>query len=159
MGYEITLIIGRSGHESDEIARDKDLKYSDGSGHPYKKDDNGELVKTGRKECYSMVMATIEMCKLGYQDDPLNDLIKESFDLAKRNDNTSHYFYLGDGNSELREDRYGAAMWPMPIANVHAALVKTMAGAEPYRRHAWAEALLGAMKNDSEGLQVMFFGH
>lgn len=159
MGYEIKLIIGKSSLASEEIERDKELKYADGNGHPYKRDDKGQFVKTGRTEHYFMAMASLDLCKLGYQDDALNRLIAQSFDKGKEmNSKEFHYFYEADGNTQLTEDKYGAVFWPVPVESVLSAMIESHGDSE-YRRAKWAIALLASMANDQEALEVIFFGH
>lgn len=160
MEYEIKMIIGRATDARPEIERDLSLKFSDGSGHPSKKDEEGQLVKTGRAERYFMVYAELDLCKLGYQDDALNRLIKKSHEDAKRFWSKEFcYFYGTDGNTEITEDCYGEHFWPVPIEDVLAAINESIDPKEPYRRLTWAKALLEVMANDSEKLTVLFWGH
>lgn len=158
MGYEIKLYVGKPCLEGDEHARDMDQPYCDGSGYHYKKDEKGNFVPTGRREKYFMVMAMIDLCKLGYQDDALNKLIAQSFEMGKTNkDKLFHYFY--DGNEQVTEDCYGATFWPVPVRYVLDAMKTVQDKDDPYRRLTWAIALLEAMKDDSEQLEVLFYGH
>lgn len=159
MGYEIKLLIGKSCLHGEEIARDLKHPFKDGSGFPLKKDKKGEYVKTGRKEAWFQTMAEVELCKLGYQNDALNRLIdathKKARECAKKE---VLYFYGTDGNTQITEDRYGDPIRAAPIANVYDAM-KAAHGKSDYRRVKWALALLAEMVNDSEKLEVVFYGH
>ncbi len=159
MGYEIKLIIGKASNvKSDEREKDLTKPYDDGSGYECKKDKDGNDVLTGRTLVWFNVMAELDLCKLGYQDDQLNRLIAQSHNTAKANPKTVHEFYgTTEGNQAATEDRYGSGLWPVPIRDVLTAI----AGVEDqeYRRLKWAKALLESMADDPEELQVMFWGH
>lgn len=160
MGYEIKLIIGRSGHTGDEWKMST-RRYADDSGFEPEKDANGNIVTTGRKEIYFQVMAELDLCKLGYEDNELNRLIKKSHDAAKAVSKTTvWYFYGPDGTESTKEDRYGDPMAPVPLKEVLAAM-KQHEDASSYRRLKWAIALLEEMAKDGDAdeLQVLFFGH
>lgn len=159
MGYEIKLIIGKASEGSNEIERDMSKPYSDGSGFEYKKDANGEYVTTGRMERYFQVYAEIDLCKIGYEDKPLNALSAKSH---KGPEKEVYYFFgTTEGNKDGREDRYGERLYPIPAEEVLAALkdAQEREGSEPYRRFKWAIALLESMVDDNEGIQVLFWGH
>lgn len=160
MGYEIKLIIGKASLENEELERDLELKFSDGSGHPYKRDEHGLTVKTGRKEHYFMVFGILDLCKLGYQQDAFNALIAKSFATAKDEWPREFYYWYGDGDGDnsITEDRYGSHFWPVPVADVLAAL-KDSCKAGEYRRTDWAMALLESMAGGEDGIEVLFFGH
>lgn len=165
MGYEITLYIGHRGNPSREIEVDKTQPFEDGSGFHYKRNAKGEYCYTGRTEQWFNVMATIDLCKLGSQDDSLNQLIGETQDKGKDINQESYcYFYASDGNTRVEEDRYGAPLWPAPLDGVAKAVSEAFEaskddhGPEGYRRLKWASALLESMKGD-ENLEVIFFGH
>lgn len=160
MGYETKIIIGRVGFASKEFELDLTKPHADGSGFEYKNDAAGKPIETGRMEHYFLVYAMLDLCKLGYQDDALNRLQTKSIEQAKRDSKTSvYYFYGEDGNRAIKEDRYGQGLWPMPVAEVLAAMKKSISRSDPYRRLLWAIALLESMKDDAEGLQVLFYGH
>lgn len=159
MGYEITLIIGKTCLEGDELERDLEHPFADESGHPYKKDANGDYVKTGRRESYFMQMAEVDLCKVGYQSDAFNRLVDKTHEAAKSGKAKCVYFIYGaDGNTRLEEDRYEMPLWPVAIADVLLALVPSHPKGS-YRRTDWAIALLSAMADDPEGLEVIFYGH
>jgi hypothetical protein len=160
MGYEIRLLIGKSCLHGDELARDRDHPFEDGSGFPYLKDKKGEYVKTGRKQAWFQIMAEVEMCKLGYQNDALNNLIDQVHSEAKaKRDKEMWYIYGLDGNTQFDEDRHGDALRPTPIKDVLKAAKASLIKKEPYRRLVWAIALLKSMADDAEGLEVIFWGH
>lgn len=160
MGYEIKLLIGKSLLRGDEHAEDKEHPFDDGSGFPYLKDENGDYVKTGRKESWFQIMAELDLCKLGYQDDPLNKLISDTIKKAKDNaDSELLYFYGTDGNTRYTEDRYGDPCGAVAIQEVVKAIHLLPPETMEYRRLKWAKALLEAMADDSEQLEVVFYGH
>lgn len=157
MGYEIRMFVGRQGSPSAELEVDKTRPYEDGSGFEFKKDERGNTVKTGRTEIWFDRYAILDLCKLGYQEDPLNALIASTFEKGKANEATVYFFY--EGNEQVKDDYYGSKMWPVPLSEVLQALNEMPAEAMEYRRLKWAKALLEAMASDPEGLYVMFFGH
>lgn len=157
MGYEIKMMIGRQGTPSTEYAIDESKPFDDGSGFEYLKDAHGGLVPTGRTKTWFDVFAQVDLCKLGYQEHPLNDLISESFAKARENTATVCFFYNGD--KRVTEDYYGDKFYPVPIAAVWDAMNAMTPESMEYRRLKWAKALVEAMKDDPEQLQVMFFGH
>lgn len=156
MGYEIKVIIGKSCLSHPEW-KQSSVPYSDGSGFEPERDTKGNPVLTGRTMQYFMPYVEIDMCKLGYDSDPLNDLIGISFQLARKNQQTVHYFYGSDGNIQITEDKYGAAMHPVPLKDLQTALnaITDMS----YRRLKWLKALVDSMADDKEELQAMFFGY
>lgn len=139
MGYEIKMMVGSICSATEELQKDEGLMYSDGSGHPYKRGKDGQTIPTGRKAFYILSVAEVKLCKLGYQDDPLNRLIKASHTKAKEMKSTEfHYWYSGE--KETEEDCYGENLWPVPIMEVLEA-IKT-SNTENYCRLHWAQALL-----------------
>lgn len=159
MGYEVKLLIGKPSLEREEIERDTEKPYDDGSGYEHKKDATGNYVKTGRREHWFNVMAEIDLSKLGGRDDALNRLISKTQAVAKEHIKERFYYFYGtDGNAKITEDCYGAPLWPVPV---HAVLDAMRSSHKPgeYRRTDWAMALLEAMKDDPEKLQVIFYGH
>lgn len=160
MGYEITMLVGKPSLSGDEFERDPENPHEDGSGFAYKMDGHGNPIKTGRVQVWFQVMAAVDLCKLGYQGDQLNAIIAKSFDTAKRNDRTVHYFYPPtEGNMRKTEDCYGCSLWPIPVKEVLAAINTLSDEAMGYRRLRWAKALLESMADDTEQLEVMFYGH
>ncbi len=159
MGYEIKMMIGKSGHTSAEREKDMAKPYSDGSGFETKKDKIGNDVLTGRTGHYFYVFVDFDLCKLGYQDDALNKLIQKSQDKKRRSKHFYYFYGTGDGNNEIKQDNYGSQMYPVPIKKVMEAMRKTIDKNEPYRRLEWAIALLESMSKDTEELEVMFYGH
>lgn len=159
MGYEIKLIIGKSGMEGPEFARDKTKPFSDGSRFDYKTDGRGQPVKTGRTGVFFSEYARLDLCKLGYQEDALNALISATQEQGKKAQSLRfYYFYHGD--NQISEDCYDAALWPVPIKTVLAALKASHPKRKnSYRRTNWAIDLLSSMVDDVEGLEVIFFGH
>lgn len=157
MGYEIKMLVGKTALHGMEHELDKENPFKDGSGFPYKKDKRGDYIETGRKEAWFQIMAEVDLCKLGYQEDVLNRLIDQSHD-KKRAEKEVVYFYGTDGNTRYMQDRYDSPMFAVPIKKVLDAMKQTE-GAKTYRRLVWAIALLEAMASDEEQLEVMFWGH
>lgn len=156
MGYEMKLIIGKaSGLKSPEHILDMDKPFSDGSGYEYKKDASGNYALTGRTATFFQVMAEIDLCKIG--SGPLSSLVVKAHKMAKEAADCCFYFFgTTDGNKEAKEDHYEDKLHPVPIADVLTALKEE---GDTYRRYSWVIALLEAMKDDPEELQVMFWGH
>jgi hypothetical protein len=159
MGYEVKLIIGLPGTELPEYVLDKEHPFDDGSGYPYLKNERGQPIMAGRRQCYFSVYATLDLRKLGYQDDALNRLINAAHVKAKDNPDYFYYYYADDGNTEVTEDRCGDKWWPVPLKEVLEAAKASLNPDDPYRRLLWAIALLTAMADTDEALQVLFFGH
>lgn len=157
---EIKLFIGKSCLRGDELERDKEHPFSDGSGFPYKKDADGNYIKTGRTEAWFKIMAEIELCKLGYQKDALNTLISETQKTARENKHRERFYVYGlDGNQEFETDPCGDPLSPVPVKSVLQAMESSRVETDPYRRTEWAIALLSVMAKDPENLEVMFWGH
>lgn len=160
MGYEIKMMIGKSSVRGPEYEHDMSKPFSDGSGYENKRDEKGNLLPTGRELIWFQIMAEVDLCKLGYQDDSLNRLIQKSHDDAKADAKHSYYVYGLDGNMEFSEDRYGSKLSPVPVTDVLAAMNESHPTENSeYRRTKWAKSLLAAMVDDSEQLEVMFWGY
>lgn len=159
MGYEIKLIIGKSGMEGPEFERDKSKPFKDGSGFEYKTDKRGQPVKTGRTGVYFSEYARLDLCKLGYQEDALNKLISKTHETGRKS-KSLRFYYVYKGDIQESDDCYGDSLWPVPIREVLDALKKSHPkGKDSYRRTDWAIDLLSSMVDDSEGLEVIFYGH
>lgn len=159
MGYEIKLIIGKAGMEGPEFERDKSKPFKDGSGFDYKTDGRGQPVKTGRTGVFFSEYARLDLCKLGYQEDALNKLIYKTHTTGGKS-KSLRYYYFYQGDTQVSKDCYGDALWPVPIREVLDALLASHPkGKDSYRRTDWAIDLLSSMVDDSEGLEVIFFGH
>ena len=149
MGYETKLIIGQSGHTMDESVYG-DLIVEEGEAYrPMLKDEKGHYLKTGRKETYFMVIATINLCKCGSQ----SHIGKIDF----TNKDESHFWQWYDGDERKTEDCYGDKPKPIPVSVVVDALRKDLED-EKYRRFKWALALLESMQDDKD-ITVLFYGH
>lgn len=158
MGYEIKLIVGKRGYSMKEVERDLTKPYEDGSGFEYKKDEKGNYIYTGRNEIYFQIMGIVELCKIG--DGPLSKVVSKSHKLGNEFSKVDFVLFYGfDGDEQFSEDKYGDYSWPVPVKEVCAALSQELSEGEDYRRFVWALALLNSMKNDSEQLEVIFWGH
>jgi hypothetical protein len=153
MGYETKLFIGREGHTSDEM-QSGDLVVEDGQAYrPLLTDDEGELIKTGRKSTYFMVYAEIDLCKCGY-----SSAVSKLDQINKDESHFWEWYGSGDGNNAITEDRYGDKLKPIPISDVVAALESDEKN-DNYRRFKWALALLKSMQDEPEDLKVLIYGH
>jgi len=151
MGYETKLIIGRAGMTENELAKGEPELDGGSVYRPTLKNDKGDFIKTGRQKTYFQTFATIDLCKCGS-----NSAIHN---IDRVNKDESHYWYFYDGDTEIKEDRYGDEMKPVEVAVVIEALKKNIEKDE-YRRFKWALALLESMKNDEEGgITVLLYGH
>lgn len=159
MGYEIKILIGKARQSTQEIERDLSKPFEDGSGFEYKRDESGEFIRTGRDQIYFSIMAMVDVCRADYYG-AVYALAKKSHEIAKSlKEKQVVEFYLGDGDKELTEDRYGDPFYPIPIKEVCAAIDQDMIADPDYRRFVWAKALLDSMKDDTEDLEVLFFGY
>lgn len=150
MGYEIKLLIGRSSSREDEHKLGEPELDGDEIYRPYLKDDAGDYIKTGRETTYFAIYATIDLCKCGYESNIHN--------IDHVNKDESHFWHWYDGGSDVSKDCYGDEPKPIPISKVVDALKKDIQN-DDYRRFKWALPLLEAMKDDPEGLSVLFYGH
>lgn len=158
MGYEIKLILGKASALVSDEWKLSTKRYSDDSGFKLEEDEKGNIITTGRKEHWFHVMATVDLCKLDYGS-PLSALCSNSHKTAKENiGDTIHFYYSDDGNTQIKEDRYGAAMWPIPLKDL-LRIAKTNPDAKTYRRLKWAIALAKSMADDPEELSALAFGH
>lgn len=159
MGYEIRMYFGKSELQREEIEEDLDHPFDDGSGFPYKTDSSGNYIRTGRLENWFKVFGFLDLCKLGYQTDALNDLIAESHETAREKwDKEFLYFYADDGNTKITKDCYDSPMWPVPVGKVLEALKKSHKKGS-YRRTDWGRALLAELEKDPQGVEIIFYGH
>jgi len=151
MGYETKLIIGTSSRHSEDESVYGDLVIEDGEAYrPMIKDDDGNFLKTGKKETYFFVMATVDLCKCGYDSNVHK--------LDGVNKDESHQWYWYERNDRIIEDCYGAKMKPVPLIDLIEALKLDIASDE-YRRFKWALALLESMNDDNEDITALLYGH
>ncbi len=129
MGYEIQMLVGRV-HENQK-------GYS-----PDTKD-----------KCWFNVFANVDLCKPGN-----GTAIMKLKDAAKA-DPIYTYAIMGDGDTEVVEDKYGDKIKPIPIQDVLEALYIDQRN-DHYRRFSWAIALLEKMVHEENGqLSVAFWGY
>ena len=136
MGYETKLIIGRECSASDEY---------DYSTEPAR--------KTGKKETYFMSYAEIDLCKAG-----TNALSKAMCGFKNKDKNHHWYFYGHDGNTPIKEDKYGDKWIPQTIDSILEPMKIDYANGN-YRRFKWAIALLESMKSDNEEIKVLIYSY
>lgn len=151
MGYETKLLIGASSSLTNDESVYGELIIEDGEAYrPMLKDEDDNFLKTGKKETWFQLMATVDLCKCGY-DSAINNI-------PHVNTDESHQWYWYEGNERRIEDCYGAKLKPAPLIDVINALKKDIEDDE-YRRFKWALALLESMQNDSEKITVLLYGH
>lgn len=151
MGYEVKLIIGYEGTTGDKFSRSS-VPEVDGNSlyYPYLKDENNDFIKTGIKETYFMVCATIDMCKIGNS---------HLYKALKVNHDKTHEWYWYDGDKDVRDDCYGDKPLPATIDECIVALRMDVQN-DDYRRFKWALSLLESMKKNEGGdLKVLWYGH
>jgi len=160
MGYEIKLIVGRSGFESREIDREGvPVVEDDGEVYyPAKKDEHGGLLFTDRTEIWFQVYGMVELCCPRYD----SHLLKLDWK-NKESDSKFWQYFLGD--TEVTDDKYGDYAKPVPVADVIEALEKDWAdsveegwGVHGYRRFRWALGFLKSLEDENEA-HVMLYGH
>jgi hypothetical protein len=150
MGYETELLIGiSSSSASDEIKYGELIVADEEAYRPMMRNAKNNTIKTGRKETYFSIYATIDLCKCGG---------REINNLDRINKDTSHHWYWYTGNGRTVEDCYGDKLKPVPIIDVINAIEQDSFDND-YRRFEWALALLNSMKNDTENLSVLLRGH
>ena len=144
MGYETKLIIGKSGMSTQECAEDSNGNYI--------KDDDGELVRTGRTAIFFSDYAQINMCKCGHGSNIA------AIDFKNKDGDVVWYWFGEDGNKPVKEDRYGESSKPISIGVVIEALKKDIQ-ADEYRRFDWALALLESISKSEPEAEVLFYGY
>jgi len=151
MGYETKLLIVQPGHTGDEYVRSHWVIEGEEPYKPYKEDENGDWIKTGRRETWVNVIATIDLSKCGY-DSEIHQI-----DWKNTDKNHHWYWYGSDGNTQIKEDCYEEKSSLIPIDVVLTALKKDAEDSD-YRRFKWAIALLESMEDDKT-LSILFYGH
>lgn len=151
MGYETRLLIGVDSSLTEDDCVYGDLIIEDGEAYrPIKKDEEGTLLKTGRKATWFKIYASIDLCKCGYKS-KINDI-------DNANNDENHYWYWYEGSERTSEDAYGRELKPISANTVIAALKKDVESYN-YRRFKWALALLESMTDDSENISVLLCGY
>ena len=105
---------------------------------------------------YFMVFAELRMCKMG----STARISKLDWKNTSTSPEPYWYYYQGESDELVTEDKYGDKSRPVPIGEVIEALKHDVAR-DDYSRFKWALDLLKAM-DDSKGysnLSVMFYGH
>lgn len=129
MGYEVQMLVGKV-HEN--------MKgYTDDS----------------KDKSWFQIYATVDLCKPGY------DAVVMKLKNATKADPVYMYAIMGDGDTEVTEDRYGESVFPIPVQDVLEALHADQRN-DYYRRFSWATALLQKMVAEENGqLSVAFWGY
>lgn len=155
------MLIGEATQvKQDEFKRDLKKPFADLSGFDYERDAKGKPVKTGRREQWFEIYAEVDLCKIGNDCPAFSALLDDVHKLAKEK-SKKHviYFYgTGNGNSEVKDDNYSDAFYPVSAREVLRALKLDNAEIN-YRRFSWAIVLLEAILKDDEDAQVIFYGH
>lgn len=155
MGYETHIVIGHLQDPEPEYEENRDNPFKDGSGYPYKKDKNGDLIPTGRTKRCLIPYVHVDLHKLYYA---ATDLLHTEYrKKTKENVNEFIFFYHSDGNTEFTEDNYGDPLVPIPFVEVLEAVCKD-AEKDDHRRIRWLRALLESMEDDAEELTCVFYG-
>ena len=105
---------------------------------------------------YFMVYAEVALCKMGYDA----NISKLDWKNTSPSPEPYWFYFQGESEDKVIEDKYGDRSRPVPIGEVVKALELDVAR-DDYSRFKWALNLLKAM-NDSEGydgLSVMFYGY
>lgn len=100
-----------------------------------------------RGSSYFQVFATLDLCKVG------------NFTHLDKDKSSRCYFYMEDGDTQVTEDRYGKALYPIPIKDVLEEIKVAKRDFDGYRHYDWAIALLESMVNDKEKLEVLIYGY
>src|SRR6056300_1619363 len=132
MGYESKLYIGELHKIEDCYKEDKENPFEDGSGFPYLKDENGDLIPDGNKEQWLHLFGMIDLSKCG--NCKLLEVVSEF--RQELDDNLYPFIFGSDGNTQIKEDCYGDKLVPVPLTEVLVAL-KEDAKRDDYRRFKW----------------------
>lgn len=160
MGYELKLYIGeiRKDYPDLEYVKDLNNPFTDGSGYPHKKDENDQLIPTGRIKYWLNIFGMIDLCKVGYNS-PLSTFVQEKFKEANDNKEKSFvYFYGTDGNTEIFEDKYGDYLAVAPLTEIYGKLLETIEQDSDYRRYAWTKGFIEGVLSNTKGYQEEIFG-
>jgi hypothetical protein len=155
MGYETHIILGSLREPMNELELDMENPFDDGSGYPYKKDEKGNYINTGRQEQYIMSYAEVNLCKI--YDSHLDKLIQKFRKAQGKNPDTFIYRYHSDGDTRWTEDNYGDPLVSIPFDLVLNAVRKDVEEND-YRRYRWLLGLMEAMKEDHSEISCVFYG-
>ena len=122
----------------------------------------GRMAKeTGRTEFYCRVIATIDLC--AFRGEAIEALDRDNIKQSKADKKHVYYYYESDGNTQVKEDRYGEKRNPIPIAEVLKAVEDSHnEDIDEYRYHRseWAIGLLKSMIGfRGKKLSVILEGH
>ena len=100
------------------------------------------------------IFAELDMRKMGYRANI------SYLEWKNESPDTYWYWYVGENDEKVTEDKYGDKSRPVPIGEVIEALEQDVAR-DDYSRFKWALDLLKAMDDSKgySGLSVMFYGH
>ena len=100
------------------------------------------------------IFAELDMCKMGAA------ALISKLNWQNTSPDTYWYYYVGENDDKITEDKYGDKSRAVPISFVIEALEKDVVQ-DDYSRFTWALALLKAMdaSNGYKDLSVMFYGH
>ena len=83
----------------------------------------------------------------------------EILELANAVGDGKIYYYADDGNTQIREDRYGVKFTVHDIDTIIDIISRLKVDSE-YRRFEWAFSSLTSIRdNNGEGMKVILFGH
>ena len=105
---------------------------------------------------YFMVYAEVAMCKMGYDA----NISKLDWKNTSPSPEPYWFYFQGESEDKVIEDKYGDRSRPVPIGEVVKALELDVAR-DDYSRFKWALNLLKAMDDSDgyDGLSVMFYGY
>lgn len=155
MGYESKLYIGEL-HEAEDVYVE-DENAEDGSGYP--KDENGDLIPTGKKERWLNIFGMIDLCKCGSE----SKWLKIVSEFSQEIDENVYPFIFEEGDIQIKEDKYGDKLIPVPLEEVLIAL-KDDNKRGNYRRFKWAIAMIesildGYTDRTQCDLVALHYGH
>lgn len=114
------------------------------------------FLQREEKTNWFQIMGMVDLCKPGHGSG-ISKLC-QSIELDKVAQKVYLYAPMGDGDTTVEEDCYGVKLKTIPLEIVLDALYADQEN-DPYRRFKWAIALLEAMQDDLENLEIVLYGY
>lgn len=114
------------------------------------------FLQRKEKTNWFQIMGMVDLCKPGH-DSGISKLC-QSIELDKVAQKVYLYAPMGDGDTTVGEDCYGVKLKTIPLEIVLDALYADQEN-DTYRRFKWAIALLEAMQDDLENLEIVLYGY